>query len=110
MNILGGSTEVDFIADPHMLVNCHPKFEDMFDGIQDLRVLQEEAAAYSSTLRAAGMSATGNMMRVACMPHELLCAIWEVNPGFLRDRKEFYKWLQRHPYYRVGRSVRVGVG
>ena len=101
--VVGGKeNEVDFISQPRRLVECAPKFEDLFNGIQDLRSAQEEAAKISNMRKAYGMTAGGSMMRVACFPHELYAAIVKVNPFFLKDKREFYRWLEKNPYYRTG--------
>ena len=100
----GQETEQDWISQPRHLADCHIKFADQLDAIQDLRSMQEEARKISSAREATGMTKEGNMMRVACFPHELYAAIVLVNPYFLKDKREFYAWLDKHPYYRVGRS------
>lgn len=100
--IIGGDTEQDWISQPGVLIDAAPKFEDLFQGIQDDRTMRQEIRAISNTRETYGMTKEGNMMRVACFPHELYAAIVLVNPFFLKDKPEFYRWLDRHPYYRVG--------
>ena len=96
---------IDFISEPKWLIDAIPKFEDLFEGIQDLRAMQEEATKISNATRAVGMTNGGTLMRLACFPKSLYAAIVQVNPNFLKDKPEFYRWLDRHPEYRVGRTV-----
>lgn len=94
--------EIDFISNPKHLVECLPKFEDTMEAIRDHRSQLEEIRRISSARRAVGMTPGGTMMKVACFPQELYAAIVEINPWFLKDKKEFYAWLNKNPYYRVG--------
>lgn len=96
---------IDHISDTGTLVDCAPKYEDMFEGIQDLKSQMEEAKKISSACESVGMTRGGNLMRIACFPHDLYVAICEVNPFFLKDKREFYSWLSKNPFYRVGRSI-----
>lgn len=98
----GQETEQDWISQPRHLVDAVPKFADMLEDIQDHRATLEEIRRISNARTAVGMSAGGNMMKVACFPPELYAAIVLVNPHFLKDKAEFYRWLNLHPYYRVG--------
>jgi len=101
----GQETEQDWISEPRHLIDAAPKFEDTFAAIQDHRSTLQEIRKISNARTAVGMSAGGNMMKVACFPHELYAAIVLVNPFFLKDKPEFYRWLNRHPYYRVGGNI-----
>lgn len=104
-HIGGGETEIDWISDPHRLVNAAPKFADYFDTLQDVKSMWEESRKISAAKTSVGMTQGGALMRVACFPHELYVAICEVNPFFLKNKREFYSWLERNPFYRTGRSV-----
>ena len=102
INVGGQETEQDWISEPRRLIECAPKFEDTLEAIQDHRAMLEEARKLSNARAAAGMTKEGSMMKVACFPQELYAAIVQVNPFFLKDKREFYRWLNKNPYYRAG--------
>lgn len=103
--LLPGKTEMDYISDAPRLVDAVPTFADFFDGIQDERSRLEEISKISAVRRAYGMTDQQTMMRVACIPPAVIAALVLVNPSFGKDKREFYAWLERNPWYRVGRTV-----
>ena len=103
--LLRGKGEDDFVSEPAHLVDCLPTYADFFDGVQDERSRLEEAAKLANVRRAYGMTDGQTMQKVACIPQAVLAALLIVNPSFGKDKKEFYAWLERNPWYRVGRTL-----
>lgn len=102
--LIRGGHEEDF-GEPGRLVDCLPTYDDFFAGIQDERSRLEEIARIGRIRRAYGMTDGQTMQKVACIPHPVLAALLLINPSFGKDKKEFYRWLERNPWYRVGRTL-----
>lgn len=93
--------------EPEVLTERVPRLRFQFDAIQDLRKQIEEASTTITHAhsQAYGMSNGGTFMRVACIPQSVWAAMKQVDQNLFKDKKRFYRWLNRHPEYRVGKQV-----
>lgn len=104
--ILGGETEIDWVADPQRLVDHIPRLQAFFEKNEQIRRVHEEIARVTSHGRNPGTSYGGSIKHVARVPHSVLGGILWKEPYWGIDKKATYKWLERNPAYRVDRTLR----
>lgn len=105
MFIGGGRNLIDEITDAEVVAERVPRLNRHFDAIQDVRKAIEEATITKMGSMAFGITNKGTMMRVANIPQSVWSAVHNVDSETFINRKKFYRWLGRHPEYRVGKQV-----
>jgi hypothetical protein len=92
---------LDEVTSAQVLKDTLPegRMETFVEAVSDIRAANEEAYKISNFKRVAGMSDSGNWMRVATIPLSVIACIEQVEPGFFQNKKRFYRWLNRHPEY-----------
>ncbi len=105
MFIGGVRNLIDDVTDAEVVAERVPRLARHFDAIQDVRKTIEEAAITKMGSMAYGLTNGGNMMRVASIPQSVWAGVHQVSPETFSDRRLFYRWLNRHVEYRVGKQV-----
>ena len=105
MFIGGVRNLIDDITDADVVAERVPRLARHFDAVQDMRKAIEEAATVKMGSMAFGLTNDGNMMRVASIPQSVVGGVAQIAPETFSDRRLFYRWLNRHPEYRVGKQV-----
>ena len=92
---------LDEVTSAHVLKDKLPegRMEQFVEAVSDIRAANEEAYKITNFKRVAGLSDSGNWMRVATIPLSVIAVIEQVEPGLFQDKKRFYRWLNRHPEY-----------
>jgi hypothetical protein len=95
---------VDQITDAENFRQAAPDYwNPRLDAIAELREANRALEAYTSfSIGMAGASRkTGDWKRVASVPHTILQAALVLEPDLLLEKKNFYRWLDRHPEYQA---------
>ena len=100
--ITKGSNLLDEISDPNFLISRQPSFVEFFDALDAVRDAVHEARQIVAGRERIGMTNDGTMMRMSVVPRNLWMALKAVEPNLTKDKKIFYKWLNRNPQFRVG--------
>lgn len=104
--LLSDDDVLDYITDPAVLTRRVPRYIERFDAIREEQHMSEAFAQMTSWGRR--MGGTGEMKRVATIPHAVLEAMLRVQPDLLLDKRKFYAWLDRHEAYQAYRRSNVG--
>lgn len=90
IHITKSETEVDRFTSSDTLMKVAPDYyRDRFDAIADLRKLDDGTLHRGQEFR-----------RVASLVNVPMWAVMKlVDPAWMKDKKKFYAWLDRHPEY-----------
>lgn len=100
--ITKGSNLLDEISDPGTLCRLRPSFVDFFDALDAVRDATFEARQIIAGRERVGMTNDGTMMRMSVVPANVWAALKAIEPNLTKDRKTYYRWLNRNPQFRVG--------
>lgn len=104
-HIIAGDNIINTFTDPQLLVKAYPGFKAEFDAMLERKKAYEDAKSTGGDRDLVGMVPKGAVMIRAQVPWPVLAAIKNIDPFFLRDKKRFNRWLDRHPIYRIGRYI-----
>lgn len=98
---------IDEVSDLEQLA-AHGYDSDAFvEDVTDVQEALETARKLSNIGSISGMSHGGSLFWAARMPPGLVYWIEKVDPDLLRNKPRFYRYLDRHPQYKMGKLKRM---
>jgi hypothetical protein len=100
---------IDHVSDFNNLRQRIPeRMDNLVEAVSDVKSAMEYGKQVNNKREAIGLSPGGTWFRAASIPVSVLSVIEQIDPGFLKDKKKFYRWLGRHPQYRTGSIKFIG--
>lgn len=106
INVMTGERMIDFLTDESRLSKSNPKVAQALEATKEARNIAEEML-YQGEIRKLMPDAWKLGHAVASIPMEAFLAIANLHPEWFMttDKREFMKWLDKHPGYRLVRKV-----
>lgn len=83
---------IDLMTDANGLAERWPQYQERFDAIEENRELHD---TYNASKQ--GKNAAFRSIASLCLPIDR--ALWLTNENIMKDKSQFYAWLNRHPEY-----------
>src|SRR3990172_10745479 len=90
---------IDKVVDQDELLRRIPRLSDFYEGVAQMRSLQEEISTLGSFTKKTGFTPGKDFQPIATIPYSVAAAMVMVDPGFFKDRKKVYRFLAQHPEY-----------
>lgn len=99
--------ELDRIAEGAAVEAAAP---GLIRAIEDYRAGMDYAKRVSSAGETLGLSPSGRMMHIACIPPHVMWAIQRTDPDLLNNTERFMRWVRRHKHLQTGGLRRMAIG
>ena len=106
-NIATGERMIDYLTDEHRLAQSNPRVAAALEATKEVRNVAEEIL-YQGSIHKLHPDAAKMGRAIASLPMEVYLALANLHPEWFMtsDKREFFKWLDKHPGYRLERKVR----